>query len=274
MPWAVLSQTEAKRRSLELIIEVLGCPSTTDMEAAADCLRSMSAKDLIDHQYVTRSACQFPFLPVIDGSFLVDTPENIMRLQQFKKCPILIGSNENEGSYFIIYELPEYLTLDKTSMTRPEFERSLERMFFHYPQFRRDTKEVNKVLLDAITYQYTNWLDPEDVAANVNAVDRALGDSQFVCPLNDFAHAYAVAGEAVYMYYMTQRYDRNPWPEWMGVLHGDEILYVFGEFFKPGLNISRIDKDLSRQVMLYWTNFAKTGWVHFKKLPCHKFTIY
>lgn len=256
MPWATLTPPEAKRRAMEFAFEVLGCPVTTDMSIAAECLRSQSAHQLSENQYITRGPLQFPFLPVVDGTFLVDTPDNLIRQQQFKKCPLLIGSNLNEGSFFVIYELTDYLTLEKTSMTRKEFDKSIDQLFFYYPQYKR---EMSQIGLDAIKYQYMHWLDPDDVGENVAAIDRALGESQFVCPLNDFAHAYSSAGEEVYMYYLTQRYNTNPWPEWMGVLHGDDIFYVFGESLKPGLNFSQGDKDLSRQVMLYWTNFAKTG---------------
>ena len=55
-----------------------------------------------------------------------------------------------------------------------------------------------------------------------------------------------------------QRYSVNPWPRWMGVMHGDEIMFVFGDALKPSNNYSLEDQQLSRQIMTYWTNFAKT----------------
>ena len=49
----------------------------------------------------------------------------------------------------------------------------------------------------------------------------------------------------------------------MGVVHGDELPFVFGFPFSA-LGLSAIDyssreKLLSRKVMTYWTNFAKFG---------------
>jgi len=44
----------------------------------------------------------------------------------------------------------------------------------------------------------------------------------------------------------------------MGVMHGDEIMFVFGDAVKPSRNYSLEDQQLSRQMMTYWTNFAKT----------------
>jgi len=87
----------------------------------------------------------------------------------------------------------------------------------------------------------------------------ATSDGQFVCPLNRFAHHYASVGLPVYAYYFTERYQSNPWPQWTGVLHGDEIFFVFGEPFKCRDNFTDNERTLSRQMITYWTNFAKTG---------------
>ena len=45
----------------------------------------------------------------------------------------------------------------------------------------------------------------------------------------------------------------------MGVLHGDEVLFMFGEPLKLGANFTDAERELSRDVMRYWTNFAKSG---------------
>lgn len=70
---------------------------------------------------------------------------------------------------------------------------------------------------------------------------------------------YAEEGNNVYMYLYTHRSKGNPWPNWTGVMHGDEINYVFGEPLNPGLNYTDEEKLFSKKIMKYWTNFAKTG---------------
>ncbi len=256
MPWSTVTPFEAKRRSMELAIDILGCPYDEDDEEVVACLRKIPPQRIVNEQWVSRGIMQFPFLPVIDGAFLVDPPTVTLRNKNFKKCPILMGNNHNEGSFFIIYELSDYLKRDSKTMTREQFLASINLMFYNYPQY---PQVITNFGLDAIVYQYSNWLDPEDQLSNIHSLDNAVGDSHFVCHLNYFAHHYASAGENVYMYYFTQEFSASPWPDWMGVLHGDEIMGVFGEPFKPGFNYTKEEKQLSMQMMQYWSNFAKTG---------------
>ena len=89
-----------------------------------------------------------------------------------------------------------------------------------------------------------------------------VGDFFFVCPCNYFAMQYAEHGNKVFYYYFNhvlyppsavamsspshkcsplQRTSSNPWGDWMGVLHGDEIDYVFGN----PLNSSRSHSYIS-----------------------------
>ena len=58
---------------------------------------------------------------------------------------------------------------------------------------------------------------------------------------------------------IVQRSSKNPWGKWMGVMHGDEIEYVFGKPFDTSLNFTANERDLSQRIMNYFTTFAKTG---------------
>lgn len=63
------------------------------------------------------------------------------------------------------------------------------------------------------------------------------------------------------MYLYTHRSKSNPWPRWTGVMHGDEISYIFGEPLNQKYNYTGDEREFSRKIMRYWANFAKYGYV-------------
>ena len=258
MPWGTVTLEEGKRRSLEMAITYLGCPSGDDMQSVVDCLKAIGPKQLVTNQWVAQGIMQFPFLPVIDGTFLPESPTEALRRGSFKKCPILLGSNENEASFFVIYEIDE-LGLDHNNLTREHFKMSMHSLFNYYPQYPHS---INAFGMEAIKYQYSPWQDKDNRFQNARALDMAASDCHFVCHVNRFAKIYADAGENVYSYFFTERYRSNPWPKWMGVMHGDEIMFVFGDPLKPELNYTKAEKELSFKMMAYWSKFAKSGWAN------------
>ncbi len=257
MPWASVTPDEGLRRSEHFAKEWIGCAADGTMQELSDCLRMASPATIVENEWVTDGIIQFPWVPVVDGAFLVEHPVESLRRRNFKKCPILLGSNHNEGSFWIIYELAEILGLDYHSMTEEQYEASMDELFYFYPQHPHINTEFG---LSAIKFHYANHLESKNDLKNIHSVDHAIGDSHFLCHVNKFAEIYASAGENVYYYYFTQRYSSNPWPSWMGVLHGDEIIFTFGDALKKGyLNYTKGEKALSIKIMQYWTNFAKTG---------------
>ena len=46
-----------------------------------------------------------PFTPVLDGTFFAESPGRALKRRNFKRTSLLIGSNRNEGNYFLIYYL-------------------------------------------------------------------------------------------------------------------------------------------------------------------------
>ncbi|KAL1140823.1 hypothetical protein AAG570_000751 [Ranatra chinensis] len=207
-PWAIIPRNESFVRGLRLA-EAIGCPhDRSDMNAVVDCLRRANATEIVDNEWGTLGICEFPFVPIVDGTFVDDLPHRSLAAKNFKKTNILMGSNTEEGYYFIIY----YLT---------ELFRKEENVYVNREEFLQAVRELNPY---------------------VNNVAR-----------------YAETGNNVYMYYFKHRSLNNPWPSWTGVLHGDEISYVFGEPLNPAKNYHTLEVELSKRVMNYWANFAKTG---------------
>ena len=120
-------------------------------------------------------------------------------------------------------------------------------------QFEAAVKELNiwvsPVGLQAITYEYTDYLAGEDNStALMLALDRMVGDFQFTCPTVAFADRYAEAYNKVYQYYFDHRASVHPWPNWTGVLHADEIAFVFGEPLDPEKGYTAEEQALRQQL--------------------------
>ncbi|XP_064638638.1 acetylcholinesterase-like isoform X2 [Lineus longissimus] len=253
--WATYSRDEARARGRSAA-KLFNCP-TADLDEMTYCLRRAPPEHFPNNEWITKGIMQFPFVPVIDGVFFVETPDESLEKGNFKKTQILLGSNQDEGNYFLIYQLYELYTIDEEpSISYENFTRSIADLFEYYPYY---PKKMNSFGINAISFQYTNWLNIQSREANKENLDDAIGDFHFVCGVNKFAQTYAKFGQNVYYYYFTHRSSMNLWPKYLGVMHADEINYVFGEPLRPGFRYKNSEKQLSRKMMQYWVNFAKTG---------------
>ncbi|GAB6020561.1 Acetylcholinesterase [Chamberlinius hualienensis] len=252
-PWATISKQEIIHRGI-LLAKAVGClkddESVSDLDAIVECLRGVDAQKLVDSEGGNTEVVDFPFLPVVDGAFLDESPQKALETKNFKKCPVLLGSNTEEGSYFIIYYLTELFKKEENIyVSREDFVDAVKKLFPSH----------NQIAQQAVTFEYTDWLNPDDPVRNRDNIDKMVGDYHFTCNVNEFAYRYAQTGNNVYMYYFTHRSTRNPWPKWMGVMHGDEVNFVFGEPLNMSKQYQMAEVEFSRTMMRYWANFAKTG---------------
>ncbi|XP_054723161.1 acetylcholinesterase-like [Uloborus diversus] len=249
-PWGVLDRKEIMRRGLKLA-KALKCPhDENDLDPVVECLLTKDAADLVNNEWDGYGVVEFPFVPVVDGAFLDETPIQSLLSKNFKKTNIMAGSNTDEGNYFIIYYLTDlFKNQEDIYVNREEFVQAVKRL----------NPQVGDLAHEAIIFEYTDWMNPEDTIKNRDAIDKLVGDYQFICSVNDFALRYAETGNDVYMYYFSQRSTVHPWPKWMGILHADEINFIFGEPLNPSFGYTKAEEQLSRRVMRYWANFAKTG---------------
>lgn len=202
-PWAIISREESIMRGIRLA-EAVGCPHDRDnLQEVIDCLLIKDPIELVKNEWGTLGICEFPFVPVIDGAFLDETPQRSLATSSFKKANIMMGSNTEEGFYFIIYYLTELFRIDMAEdvkVSREQFVSAVTELNPYVNQFGRH----------AIIYEYTDWLRPDDPHMNRDALDKIVGDYQFTCNVNEFAGRYADTGNTVYMYYYKHRWDSCP----------------------------------------------------------------
>ena len=254
-PWAVIDKREAALRGLRLA-EAVKCPKS-NAAAALECLRRTDPKTLVNSEGFMTGYCEFAFVPVVDGAYLVETPRASLENGNFKKVNLLMGSNKDEGYFYLTYYLTEHFTKEDHSQRLRNDPPVTHEMFLDavqqlHPRFTIPARS-------AIAFEYTPWTNTESSAHNRDAIDEMAGDHQFTCGVIELADVYARANSGVYMYYFSQRSSVSPWPPYMGVLHGDEILFVFGVPLNPAKHYTPEESQLSSKMMRYWANFAKTG---------------
>ncbi|XP_048201976.1 cholinesterase [Perognathus longimembris pacificus] len=249
-PWAVMAPSEARNRTLTLA-KLVGCSRENETELI-HCLQHKDPQEILLNEVFVlphESLLSVNFGPTVDNDFLTDMPDTLLQTGRFKSTQILVGVNKDEGSAFLVYGAPGFSKDNDSIITRSQFEEGLN-MFF--PQ-------VGELGKDSILFHYVDWLDDQRPEKYREAFDDVIGDYNIICPVLDFAKKFSDLQNNVFFYYFEHRSSKLPWPEWMGVMHGYEIEFVFGMPLERRLNYTKPEEILSRSMMKRWANFAKHG---------------
>lgn len=253
----VRSDPEGERNDALYLGSQFNC-DTTNTQALVECLRAVDAMELMSRN-------TYPTIPNVDGHFLQDTPESFLLRGDFKQCPIIIGFNHDEGTlntagYFEgsnVAKDPPYANKDKfDEMVSGTVQWSGE--FF------------NELMENAIKQEYVDWSQAENVSADyLDTFVELRTDQTYSCDAIETAKKHAMMELPVYVYFLTQipfnsvfeYYGRGP--GWFKAGHVEDIQYVFGTGFITELleaqPASLEDKELSVDVITFWTNFASSG---------------
>ncbi|UJR24619.1 hypothetical protein I4U23_005993 [Adineta vaga] len=199
----------------------------------------------------------FTFVPTIDGDFIPYDPEDMLFRGDFKKCPILLGVNKDEGSYFNVYYPYGNMSIDSWAyVDYKTFQEAMGEYFRYIPSY---PTERAPMMLESILQTYTVWNDYNNTIQNAIQLNLAVGDYHFTCPTIFLADIYTQENLPVYFYYFTLRSSISTWHQWMGVLHADEIMFIFGEPLNTTDNLYYTYEEIlvSLKIMNYWANFAK-----------------
>lgn len=248
VPWGFRDK-EAARAAATRLAKAMKCSENLDQNTL-NCLRQKHADDLVQNESNMGGVVDFAFTPVEDGKLIRNFTQALIDSEAFlRSVPVLLGSNVNEGSYFLQYffgfsekeECPEVTAANFTSAIQ-----ALDPVLGPPP-------------MEAILKMYTGNVTPVTSAGRLDILDSIVGDYHFTCPVVQWSDLLTKIGVEVYQYVFARRSSRNPWPLWMGVIHGEEVAFEFGEPFNTTHRYVKEDQDLSGHVMRYWANFAKTG---------------
>ncbi|KDR08515.1 Acetylcholinesterase, partial [Zootermopsis nevadensis] len=257
-PWSYMTAEKAADIG-RVLVEDVGCNADQLTESPSKvmaCLRLVDSKTISVQQWNSYwGVLGFPSAPTIDGVFLPKHPLDLIRDGDYDDTEILIGSNRDEGEFLhrvfmFIFRLNIKYNVEESFVIRQKF--ILLRVHV-------DPRNWTGSLTLSLLLQYTDWEHLADGYLNQKIIAEVVGDFFFICPTNQFAEHFAARGTKVYYYFFTQRTSINMWGKWMGVMHGDEIEYVFGHPLNMSMEYSQSERELSRTIMDIFARFALTG---------------
>ena len=201
-----------------------------------------------------------PLVPTVDGAFLPNHPVDLLKTNQFKKCPILLGSTLDDGTLITARAFIRQLNVDDPYANMTYFREILERFTYTYK---------NDLIVDAMMQEYVDWTLADDPDANYfyDYVE-LITDEAFACPSDAWARQYSEVGQDVYVYQFTHYPNQTVWtnvvtPSWRGVAHSEDNQFFFGYHYNPNLELwkdmPQDEIQLTVDMMRYYANFAKTG---------------
>ncbi|XP_038637733.1 bile salt-activated lipase-like [Scyliorhinus canicula] len=186
--------------------------------------------------------------PVIDGDFIPDEPKNLYH--NTAGIDYIAGVNNMDGHLFAGLDVH---SINQAGKTYPSDLYNLIQNL----TIASGEKGAN------ITYaQYTkDWpANPsqETIKRTVVALET---DVLFLVPtqLALDLHSRHAQGAKTFSYLFSYPSRAPIYPRWMGADHAEDLQYVFGKPFATPLGYRPRDRDVSRYIIAYWTNFAQTG---------------
>ncbi|KRX82329.1 Acetylcholinesterase, partial [Trichinella sp. T6] len=242
--WATVDREILKNHSRELASS-LGC-SGSDLELLR-CLRKLPAQDIQSksEKMWNGKFLSFLFAPVInDELFFGEESSRNLIAGNMKKTTILVCFNSDEGSFWLPTYMPKFFNnIGNGMISRTQFYSAVEEAFGDF----QNHHQLERVM----EYYLANYANERD------ALSAMIGDFYFTCDLLYTVHLVTENGVRVYLSQFDYRSKRNPWPQWMGSMHGYEIEFIFGVPLRPeNDNYSPHDQFISKLLMEYWSSFV------------------
>ncbi|XP_070763399.1 cocaine esterase-like [Enoplosus armatus] len=232
----------------QVVANISGC-SIESTEKMADCMRNVDIGTIVSIGQDER--LRFPIN--VDGHFQTKPADELLHKHELLTVPFMIGINNHEGGWL----LPNFFN-------PPNWTEGLDReqIMNLISMFYPDPKDA--IYRDLMVDEYIGT--GEDPVKNRDGLTEVIGDMLFTIPVIKAANAHRDAGAPVYLY----EYQHPPTflqtrrPSFVRCDHGDELFTVLGFCFttthvKLTDPCTEEEEQLSRTMMSYWGNFARTG---------------
>ncbi|XP_046580879.1 cholinesterase 1-like isoform X2 [Haliotis rubra] len=248
-PWGYTIPKTAKLK-IKKFADYLECPSSSTDADIFECMKTADAQTMADVQLALLDE-GLAFVPVVDGYFLPDDPKTLLSSGSIKQTSVLHGFTEDETAMFLAMTLPQMRnvsTLPETLiLSQPEYESLLSADLVN-----------GKEIEEPIRLFYESQKAPLKDTDYLDIMIRMTSDSDFKCPHLEFDRLYTPDNPS-YVYSFNHRLSVSSFPQWIGAAHTYELDFVFGWALEKSLGCTEEEMELSRTMMTYWTNFAKSG---------------
>uniref|UniRef100_I3KBP9 Carboxylic ester hydrolase n=1 Tax=Oreochromis niloticus TaxID=8128 RepID=I3KBP9_ORENI len=204
----------------QAVANATGC-SLESTKKISDCMRNLDIDTIVG--FTQDPTLRFQVN--VDGHFLTKPVDELFRKHELHAVPFMTGVNNDEGGWM----------LPKAAFIR-----------------------------DVIADEYIG--NGDDRVKNRDGYTEMLGDLFFTIPAIKAANAHRDAGAPVYLYEYQHppKFLQQKRPSFVGTDHADEIFTVLGFCFttthvKLANPCPEDEEQLSKIMMSYWGNFARTG---------------
>ncbi|KAG8509448.1 Bile salt-activated lipase [Galemys pyrenaicus] len=250
-PWAIQKDPLSWAQR---VARKVGCP-VDDTARMARCLKITDPRALIMAYKLPLTSQEYPvvhylgFLPVVDGDFIPGDPTTLFA--NAADIDYLAGTNDMDGHVFANVDNPA-INNNKATVSDEDFYKLVSG--FTIAKGPRGAKAT----FDFYTKSWTQ--DSSQENRKKTMVDLET-DVFFLVPTQlALAQHKANARTAKTYSYVFSQPSRMPiYPKWVGADHADDLQYVFGKPFATPLGYRAQDRTVSKAMMAYWTNFARTG---------------
>lgn len=206
--WAHQSHQKALNFTQQLL-KLVKCDQREKTEEKISCLRQIPAANLSliassQLSVASQGFFEVGFGPIDDDvNFFQGDFRQKLSAGDFKKSPVLVGINSDEGSYWLPYHMSDFIERDRHHLHRKDqFLKAIQTLF---PLAK--SSQVHR----AIGYEYMAIPDcshhqlSADKSIFREAINQIYGDFYFSCDVLNFADHLARHGVKVYQYHFDQR---------------------------------------------------------------------
>lgn len=205
------------------------------MDDPVGALRAKSAEEILNSSKVATSSAFSDdgnrFAPIVDGWVIPDDPGAIFEAGKQANVPLMVGSNADEGSIFVL-GLPMNSLDAYQALARRIYGAHTDEVLALYP-----AKEASEIR---------------------SALSRNITDSFFVAGARYFAETTSRVNNKTFVYHFTH-VSADPRRRMLGAFHASEIPYVFMTQDGGFGTYDDQDRQLARVMSAYWVQFASTG---------------